>query len=140
MNFTKNFTTINRWQLENPAFAGYNISDGACATPLPYMLESLDSPTKSLYTASIEKFGFNKNLIATYKPTEELVILVGPGKQATIQSIVREQKVSIPFSATLIVANDKEVLKPVVIKGVWNGVMTLPVEVVVTESDIPPKP
>ena len=104
------------------------------------MLESLDSSTKSLYTASIEKFGFNKNLIATYKPTEELVILVGPGKQAIIQSIVREEKVSLPFNATLIVTNDKGELKPVVIKGVWNGVMTLPVEVVVTQSEIPPKP
>lgn len=131
---------MNRWQLENPAFAGYNITDAACASPLPYMLESLDSPTKSLFTASIEKFAFNKDLIATYKPTEEVVTIIGPGKQATIKSIVREQKVSLPFEATLTVSNDKEVLKPIVIKGIWNGVMTLPVEVVITETDAPPKP
>ena len=130
---------MNRWQLENPAFAGYNITDSACASPLPYMLESLDS-TKSLYTASIEKFAFNKDLIATYKPTEEVVTIIGPGKQATIKSIVREQKVSLPFEATLTVSNNKEVLKPIVIKGTWNGVMTLPVEVVITETEAPPKP
>lgn len=70
MNFTKNFTTKNRWDLEKSEFADYKITDAACASPLPYVLENSEPQQNSLYVASIEKFTFNKDLIATFKPNQ----------------------------------------------------------------------
>jgi len=65
--------------------------------------------------------------------------MVPPGKEVTARSIVKEQKVSLSFQATLTIIDkyDNIVYSPIVINGTWKGVMTLPIEVVISTKDAP---
>lgn len=95
--------------------------------------------TFSSYQATTSTFGFNKAVETTYSSNQQTLVIVPPGKQIEVKSLIMEQKVNVPFEAVLTFADrfTKEIIGESTVKGIWEGVMSSSVKTVITQSDIP---
>jgi hypothetical protein len=97
------------------------------------------STSITAFSAKTGSFSFNKDIITTFASIHNLIVLVPAGKQLEISSIIQEQKVNVPFEATLTFVDrfTGEMIGQRVVTGVLEGVMASSVNTVITESDIP---
>ncbi len=94
------------------------ITEGVTISPMS-MVDY--SSTVSTYSSKSSSFGFNKDVVTTYTSNQSLIVMVPPGKVVEISSIIQEQKVNVPFEATLTFKDrfTGEILGERVVTGVW---------------------
>ena len=92
----------------------------------------------SSYSSFTSTFGFNKAVETTFSSTQQTLVIVPPGKKIEVKSLIMEQKVNVPFEASLTFADrfTNQIIGTKVVHGVWEGVMSSSVQTAITQSDV----
>ena len=66
------------------------------------------------------------------------MVIIPAGKQIEVKSLIMEQKVNVPFEATLTFADrfTKQIIGNKVVNGMWEGVISSSVQTAITQSDV----
>lgn len=133
--FTKTYEIVNKWINTLTYTSGYKISQGVSVSPMPFVEQSAEL---SSYSSKTENFTFNQQLKTTFSTNQQMLVLVPSGKRVTISSIILEQKVNVPYEATLYFENrfTKEPIGVRKVNGNLEGVLTSSVKTVINESPI----
>lgn len=77
--------------------------------------------TFSSYSSTTSTFGFNRAVETTFSSTQQTLVIIPPGKQIEVKSLIMEQKVNVPFEATLTFADrvTKQIIGTKVVNGMW---------------------
>lgn len=118
VSFTKTHVITNQWNVDQTSTQGYEISQGVSISPVQWAEQQI---SYSSYKSTTSSFGFNKAVETTFSSNQQTLVIIPPGKQIEVKSVILEQKVNVPFEATLTFADrfTKQIIGSKVVKGVW---------------------